>query len=87
MKTWWYLSFADEAFNGACIVEADGMVEAVKEAHRLRINPGGQVRGNPIPEDAVYDPAYRNRLLNKDDLQEMLPHEDIMTERERKERS
>jgi hypothetical protein len=41
------------------------------------------VRGHQIPEDAVYDPKYRNRLLSKEDLQEMLPHEEIMTEGER----
>lgn len=85
-KTWWYLSFADEKFNGGCIVEASGMIDAVKEAHRLKINPGGQVAGHPIPRNAVYDSKYRNRLLSKEDLQEMLPHEEIMTERERKER-
>lgn len=85
-KTWWYLSFADEKFNGACIVEGTDFLDAVQEAHRLKINPGGQVVGNPIPEDAEYDPKYRNRLLSKEDLQEMLPHEEILTEREREER-
>jgi hypothetical protein len=80
---WFYLSFAEETFKGACIVKAATFLEAVREAHRLKINPGGQVRGHQIPEDAVYDPKYRNRLLSKEDLQEMLPHEEIMTEGER----
>lgn len=62
-------------------------LEAVIEAHRQKINPGGQVRGHEIPEDAAYDPKWRNRLLSKADIQEMLPNEEIMTERERKERS
>lgn len=86
-KTWWYLSFADEKFKGACIVEATDLIDAVKEAHRLRVNPGGEVLGHPIPENAIYDSKYRNRLLSKTDLQEMLPHEEVMTEREREERS
>lgn len=84
---WFYLSFAEEEFHGACIVEANDIVTAVKVAHALEINPGGQVRGHQIPEDAIYDPKYRNRLLSKKDLQDMLPHEEIMTERERTERT
>lgn len=81
---WWYLSFAEEKFNGACIVLASDMIEAVRETHRSKINPGGQVIGHPIPEDAIPEEKYRNRLLSKADLQEMLPHEEVMTERERK---
>lgn len=80
---WWYLSFAEDGFKGACIVEAEDFLAAVEEAHRRKINPGGQVFGQPVPEDAVYDPSYRNRLLTREDLQAMLPHEEIMTERER----
>lgn len=83
MKQWWYLSFAAEKFLGACIIEAEDFVDAVRRSHRMNINPGGSVRGNPIPEDAVYDPSYRNRLLTKEDLQAMLPHEEILTDRER----
>ena len=57
------------------------------QQHIARNNPGGQVCGQPVPEDAEYDPSYRNKLLTREDLQAMLPHEEIMTERERKERS
>lgn len=45
--TYWWLSFADgdrpagAQFLGACIVQAHGCFEAVRESHRLKINPGG----------------------------------------------
>lgn len=81
---WFYLSFADATFLGACIVQANDFLMAVRVAHMLGINPGGEVRGHEIPEGAVYDPKYRNRLLSRIDLQEMLPGEVIMTEREKK---
>lgn len=83
-KTRWYLSFAGDTFLGACIVEAKGFIDAVTESHRLKISPGGQVRGHPVPEDVVLEPRWCNRLLTKADLQEMFPEEKIQTEREKK---
>lgn len=68
---WWYLSFAKNGWLGACIVEADGKMEAVVEAHRRGINPGGQVFcGNLTVIGSADDvpPDFRNRLLNKEDL-------------------
>lgn len=49
MSTRWWLSFCDPArpagqqFLGACIVEAVDEITAVKVAHALGINPGGEV--------------------------------------------
>lgn len=49
-----YLSFADPGrrrdaqFLGAAIVRAQTMPEAVKAAHALGINPGGEVVGHLI---------------------------------------
>lgn len=72
---WWWLSFANEAgFLGVAIVRAPDMVAAVRAAHRLRCNPGGEVNGWPVPEDAgLGDPRaiWVGRLLNKAEADEM----------------
>lgn len=66
----WYLSFAGEGgFRGACVVDGEDIVGAVKEAHRLGINPGGQVLGIVVPlEEMERLPA--GKLLTYADLQE-----------------
>lgn len=72
MRLWW-LSFADgtkptgEQFLGVAIVEALGFIEAVRVAHLLGINPGGEVRGGPVPTEP-YPETVRNRLLSKDEI-------------------
>lgn len=76
MRYW--LSFADasrphgEQLLGVCIVHAVGMVNAVRAAHALGINPGGEVRGIPIDESAAarlsFDLAeHENRLIPPDE--------------------
>jgi hypothetical protein len=70
---WWYLSFADEqprGFLGAVIVQGQGMITAIDRAHRLRINPGGQVAAWAIDAEAVakIPVEARERLLSKADL-------------------
>lgn len=67
----YWLSFASEEGNlGCALVEASSMEEAVTEAHRLGINPGGEVMGVEIPADALLadpeSPFYtfgRDRLI------------------------
>lgn len=55
-----WLSFADgnlpkgTQFLGACIVCADTFLDAVSKAHRLGINPGGEVIGHKIPSDREF---------------------------------
>jgi hypothetical protein len=66
---WFYLSFADERFLGAAIVEAPGELHAIEITHRLGINPGGEVavfavpEGKPVPDEAKW------RLLSRQDLE------------------
>lgn len=56
-------------FLGVCIVEADNPISAVAEAHRLEINPGGEVAiYGPIPTEAYPEDA-RNRLLTAEEAQ------------------
>jgi len=69
---WWWLSFADERrpegqqFLGACMVQAWGMGTAVAEAHRRKLNPGGEVIGLAIPDGAPEPlPEWTNRLLTR----------------------
>lgn len=63
-KQWVWLSFADgdlpagSQFLGVCLVLAYGIIGAVMEAHRLGINPGGEVAGwllgpGPLPPDTI----------------------------------
>lgn len=69
----WWLSFVDpelpqgSRFLGACIVEAATPVGAVLAAHAHGCNPGGEIlTAGPFPLDA-YAPAWRNRLLSRDE--------------------
>jgi hypothetical protein len=76
MTTWFYLSFAsaslpkNEQWLGAVIVQADTIADAVKEAWRLGINPGGEVAGAEI--ENLPPERFRNRLMiSKSDLRDM----------------
>lgn len=74
---WFYLSFADpdlpkgSQFLGACYVEADSEVQAVRTAHARGCNPGGEVLIGEVPtvylEEHVL-PEDRYRLLTRDEL-------------------
>lgn len=71
---WWWLSFASTTENlGVAVVEGRDMIDAVRRAHQLRINPGGQVAGWPAGAD-FGPPAehWRNRLITDWDEKEAL---------------
>lgn len=59
MSDRWWLSFADptrptgEQLLGICIVRAVDMASAIKIAHALKINPGGEVQGIAIDESVA----------------------------------
>ena len=56
-------------FLGVCIVESTDPISAVTEAHRLGINPGGEVGiYGPMPE-GVYPEHALNRLLTAEEAQ------------------
>lgn len=49
VKTLWWLSFATEdAFLGACIVEAPDFRSALVASHAKGLNPGGECKGYEI---------------------------------------
>lgn len=76
-RRWWYLSFADSSlpkgtqFLGAVLVPADGMADAIYQAHRRGINPGGSVLGGALPEDEEPPSGFVCRLLSREDCMEM----------------
>lgn len=67
----WWLSFADDTkpngFLGVIILEAYGFTDAIAKTHDMRLNPGGQVRGDTVDPDGLPKALY-NRLLKKSDL-------------------
>ena len=70
MASLWWLSYVDEKsgnFNGAVAVEAGSFIEACIISRVLKISPGGQVAGVPIPPECLHmvPETHRNRLLNK----------------------
>lgn len=60
--------------KGCALVRAHDVVEAVRETHRLGINPGGGVRAYAVPELDVTppDPAWLGRLLTYDEMGALL---------------
>jgi len=56
MAIYW-LSFADgrkprgSQWLGGCMVEAPSFMTAVDKAHRLKINPGGEVKGSELQDN------------------------------------
>jgi hypothetical protein len=66
---WFYLSFADEQFLGAALVEAQGFAHAIKLTHKLGINPGGEVLSHEVPTSVKIPEEAKNRLLSKSDLE------------------
>lgn len=69
---YWWLSFADadlpkgSQFLGAIIAEGATIIDAIKNTHRLKLNPGGEVQGLKIGIDKVeMTKPYANRLLDR----------------------
>lgn len=69
---WWWLSFVEpetDTFLGVAIVSGADPLAAVRRAHTLGINPGGDVAVFDIPPGRiVYSDGYRGRLLTLRDL-------------------
>lgn len=76
-EMYWWLSFCDpdkpagSQFLGAIIVKAHGMTDALTKCNTMMINPGGEVQGVAIPEEANYliKPEDVNKLLSKEYIQ------------------
>lgn len=77
MMRWW-LSFADptrpkgQQFLGVCIVEAVDEISAIKVAHALSINPGGEVAFQDLVEEKIAQLSfdlrpYYERFIPRDE--------------------
>ena len=68
-----WLSFADAQGTGknlgVCVVEADSFIGAVEKAHRLKINPGGEVQGATV--DEMEGDMELDRLYSRDEMIDM----------------
>lgn len=58
-------------FLGACIVEAISFIQAVKVAHIIGCNPGGEVKGVPIPNNLKIPSKWINTLLKYEECQQL----------------
>lgn len=78
------MSFADperpcgEQALGIAVVEADDGGEAVQRAWELDCNPGGEVLGYELPDDALPACENRNRLLSPGEARELMAALDRM---------
>lgn len=68
---WFWLSFAEGRFLGAAIVQAQGAMHAIEKAHRLGINPGGEVASWELPPDVTIPDEAQDRLLGRDELEKI----------------
>lgn len=68
---YFYLSFAGDTFNGAVVVKAHGITDAMFKVNALDINPGGEALCVLIPENKTPDPKFCDRILTKDEAQQM----------------
>jgi hypothetical protein len=73
MKDLWYLSFVEtgppDKFLGGLVIEGDDLADALRNAWRLGLNPGGAVLGTPIRDN----PFPVNRLMSRDELASFAP--------------
>lgn len=82
---WFYLSFADEEFRGAAIMQAHGFMSAVARLTMLGQNPGGECVGAPLPDTELPAENFRNRLLTKEEVKTIWPDAKSLREHEEEE--
>ena len=75
MKYGW-LSFRDPEKNlnlGCCIVsDVQNFTEAIQKAHKLGINPGGEVMGTPMTEEMFKEEGLEaDRLYTRSEMIEL----------------
>ena len=68
-RKWFYLSFSDGVFRGACVVDGTDIRDAIKTAWKNGCNPGGGVLSIEIEDiDNLFPPDKRYRLLTKKEI-------------------
>lgn len=70
-----FLSFvSDHIFLGGIIVKTHGLAHAIRDTHRMGINPGGEVLATVITDDMVPDESFMNRLLTRAEIEALWPN-------------
>ncbi len=75
--TQYWLSFADPdkprgtQFLGVAIVEELDFIGAIKRAHALGCNPGGEVLGYTVPERIDVPEVWMDRLLTRAEAEQV----------------
>ena len=81
---WWWLSFVDDRRPkgqkslGISIVQGSTLEDAVRVAHRLGCNPGGEVAGKVLPAHLLPFMEHRNRLHPPEDARDLANLIDMM---------
>lgn len=70
---WVLLSFADDTFLGAAVVEALGITHAIAQTKAGNYNPGGSVLLLELPQDKLPPEEFRNRLLSRAEVLSLWP--------------
>jgi hypothetical protein len=73
MKLWWLSYAGEEGFRGVVLVHASDFVGACRTARELGIGPGGQVTGDPAPDDVakIVDTKWIGRCLSATEANEL----------------
>ena len=72
--TWWYLSFVDskKGWLGACLVEAQDILDATKIARKAGCNPGGEVLALALKADDPKPAALQYKLVTDEAMIQLL---------------
>ena len=69
MPLMWLSFVRDDKFAGVVVLEASDVGDAARRCWALGCNPGGEIKGFEIPEDAVKERSYpRGVLLSEEFL-------------------
>lgn len=85
LPLYWLSFVGDEGSRGVSIVRATDFVDAIRVAHALSINPGGEVQGFciPAPFDADIASGYVDRLIPPDEARLLSASLDALAARRR----
>ena len=67
-----WMSFSVRGKNaGVIITEAKDVIEGAEKAHKLGINPGGQVLAFPVPEDSPEAKYPKDVLISSEEIEKL----------------
>lgn len=63
MSLFWLSFSGPDGPRGVCLVEEKDFLSAIDKSHQLGVNPGGEVLGEELPDDADERKLGTNRLI------------------------